>query len=102
MSANDKNDLEEYREKVDTVAKLLRRRPHNMTEEIEQRGFEWYVDDADDTDEIAEEKAARPENEAEKRLVSFLENGSGRRGHSLMASGNAERRCFACALAAVF
>ena len=45
-----------------------------MTEEIEQRGFEWYVDDADDADEIAEEEAARPENEEEKRLVSFLEN----------------------------
>ena len=74
MSDNDKNDLEEYREKVDTVAKLLRRRPHNVTEEIEQHGFEWHVDDADDADEIAEEKAARPENEAEKRLVAFLEN----------------------------
>ena len=45
-----------------------------MIEEVEKLGFEYCVDDGDDADEIAEEKTARPENENEKRLVSFLEN----------------------------
>lgn len=75
MSSNkDEDDLNEYREKVDTVAKLMHRKPHNMTDEIEKLGFEWCVDDGDDAEEIAEEKAARPSNENEKQLIAFLES----------------------------
>jgi hypothetical protein len=74
MSSNsDEDDLENYRDKVDAVTKLMHRKPHNMIEEIEKLGYEWCVDDADDADEIAEEKAARPANEKEKRLMAFLE-----------------------------
>lgn len=75
MSRNkDEDDLEIYRDKVDTVTKLMRRKPHNIIDEIEKIGFEYGVDDSEDADEIAEEKAARPANENEKRLMSFLEN----------------------------
>jgi len=70
---NDEDDLEEYREKVDAVAKLLRRRPSDMTKKIAKLGFEWCVDENENADEIAEEKAAWPANKNEKRLVSFLE-----------------------------
>ena len=70
----DEDDLEEYQEKVEAITRLYRRRQHNMIEEVEKLGFKYDVDDGDDADEIAEEKTARPENENEKRLVSFLEN----------------------------
>jgi hypothetical protein len=73
-SNNDEDDLEEYREIVDAVAKLLRRRPSDMTDKIEKLGFEWCVDENENADEIAEEKVAWPANENEKRLVSFLES----------------------------
>ena len=69
----DEDDLEDYREKVEAVTRLYRR-PHNMIEGIEKLGFEYDADDSDDVDEIAEEKAARPANETEKRLITFLEN----------------------------
>lgn len=72
--SKDEDDLENYRDKVDAVTKLMRRKPHNMIEEIEKLGFEWCVDDADDADEIAEEKAAQPANENEKQLMAFLES----------------------------
>jgi hypothetical protein len=73
-SNNDEDGLEEYREKAEAVTRLYRRKPHNMIEEIEKLGFEYCVDDGDDADEIAEEKAAQPADENEKRLVSFLES----------------------------
>ena len=75
MNSNEgDDDLEEHQEKIEAITRLYRRKPHNMIEEVEKLGFEYCVDDGDDADEIAEEKTARPENENEKRLVSFLEN----------------------------
>jgi len=73
-SNDDEDDLDEYQEKIEAITRLYRRKPHNMIEEVEKLGFEYCVDDGDDADEIAEEKTARPANENEKRLVSFLEN----------------------------
>ncbi len=73
-SNDDEDDLEEYQEKIEAITRLYRRKPHDMIEEVERLGFEYCVDDGDDSEEIAEEKTARPANENEKRLVSFLEN----------------------------
>jgi hypothetical protein len=69
----DEDDLENYQDKVDTVTKLMRRKPHNMIEEIEKLGFEWCADEDEDADEILEERLVQPVSEIEKRLVSFLE-----------------------------
>ena len=71
---NNQDDLEDFRNRVDAVTRLLRRRPHNMIEEIEKFGFKWHVDEDEDADEIAEENMARPANLNERRLVLFLES----------------------------
>ena len=75
MSADsDEDEPEDYRDRVDAITQLFRRRPHNMIEEVEKLGFEWHADEQEDAHEIAEERSARPANANEKRLVSFLEN----------------------------
>jgi hypothetical protein len=75
MSAdNGEDDQEYYRVRAGAVARLFRRRPHNMTEELERLGFEWHSDEHEEAEEVAEEKAASPVSENERRLVSFLES----------------------------
>ena len=100
----DEDDLEEYQEKVEAITGLYRRRPHNMIEEVEKLGFKYDVDDGEDADEIAEEKTARPANENEKRLVSFLENRAepDDKTMALWCQETQKGRCLGCALAAVF
>jgi hypothetical protein len=46
-------------EKADAVSHLFRRRPHNLIEKIEKLGFTYRVDDSEDAEDIAEERAAR-------------------------------------------
>jgi len=75
--SEDEDDLEgRYLERVHVVSRLFRHRPRNMTEKMEEMGFNWYDDDAPNADEIAEERSARPITGDQKALVSFLEGSS--------------------------
>jgi hypothetical protein len=59
--------------KADTVSHLFRRRPHNLIEKIEKLGFTYRVDDSEDAEDIAEERAARPKTTAQTVLVYYLD-----------------------------
>ena len=57
-------------EKADAVSHLFRRRPHNLIEKIEKLGFTYRVDDSEDAEDIAEERAEeRPKTTAQTVLV---------------------------------
>src|ERR1700730_13399110 len=60
-------------EKADAVSHLFRRRPHNLIEKIEKLGFTYRVDDSEDAEDIAEERAARPKTTAQTVLVYYLD-----------------------------
>jgi hypothetical protein len=74
--SDDDDDLERYRERADAVSRLFRRKPRNMTEEIEGLGFSWHIDDGVRADELAEERSVRPITADQMALVSFLEGSS--------------------------
>ena len=65
-----------YRERAGAVSRLFRRKPRNMAEAIEELGFSWYVDDGVGSDELAEERSARPITADQIALASFLEGSS--------------------------
>lgn len=56
-------------EKAEAVSHLFRRRPHNLIEKIEKLGFTYRVDDSEDAEDIAEERAARPKTTVQTVLV---------------------------------
>jgi hypothetical protein len=60
-------------EKADAVSHLFRRRPHNLIEKIEKLGFTYRVDDSEDAEDIAEERAARPKTTVQTVLVYYLD-----------------------------
>ena len=60
-------------EKADAVSHLFRRRPHNLIEKIEKLGFTYRVDDSEDAEDIAEERAALPKTTAQTVLVFYLD-----------------------------
>jgi len=60
-------------EKADAVSHLFRRRPHNLIEKIEKLGFTYRVDDSEEAEDIAEERAARPKTTAQTVLVYYLD-----------------------------
>src|ERR1700731_1827547 len=60
-------------EKADAVSHLFRRRPHNLIEKIEKLGFTYRVDDSEDAEDIAEERAALPKTTAQTVLVYYLD-----------------------------
>src|ERR1700731_5164793 len=61
------------KEKADAVSHLCRRRPHNLIKKIEKLGFTYRVDDSEDAEDIAEERAARPKTTAQTVLVYYLD-----------------------------
>jgi hypothetical protein len=60
-------------EKADAVSHLFRRRPHNLIEKIQKLGFTYRVDDNEDAEDIAEERAARPNTTVQTVLVYYLD-----------------------------
>jgi hypothetical protein len=56
-------------EKADAVSHLFRRRPHNLIEKIDKLGFTYRVDDSENAEDIAEERAARPKTTVQTVLV---------------------------------
>ena len=62
-----------FQEKAEAVSHLFRRRPHNLIEKLEKLGFTYRVDDSEDAEDIAEERAARPKTTAQTVLVYYLD-----------------------------
>jgi hypothetical protein len=62
-----------FQEKAEAVSHLFRRRPHNLIEKIEKLGFAYRVDDSEDAEDIAEERAALPKTTAQTGLVFYLD-----------------------------
>ena len=60
-------------EKADAVSHLFRGRPHNLIEKIEKLGFTYRVNDSEDAEDIAEERAARPKTTVQTVLVCYLD-----------------------------
>jgi hypothetical protein len=73
MSADEEDDFAVYRKRAQAVARLFRRRPHNIIEEIEKLGFAYYADDGEDAEEIAEERAAKSVTNDQTALVAYFE-----------------------------
>jgi hypothetical protein len=62
-----------FQEKAEAVSHLFRRKPHNLIEKIGKLGFAFRVDDSEDTEDIAEERAAFPKTTAQTVLVFYLD-----------------------------
>ena len=69
MNHDRDEDIEEFHARVRTVSDIFFRHPHNAIEELERLGFTYVVDDSEDENEIAEERAAEPRSMDEKTLV---------------------------------
>jgi len=74
-------------EKADAVSHLFRGRPHNLIEKIEKLGFTYRVDDSEDAEDIAEERAARPKTTVQNG--AGLLSGWGRYPHGKFAGSMA-------------
>jgi hypothetical protein len=62
-----------FQEKAEGVSHLFRRRPHNLIEKFEKLGFAFSVEDSEDAEDIAEERAALPKTTAQTALVFYLD-----------------------------
>jgi hypothetical protein len=62
-----------FQEKAEAVSHLFRRGPDNLIEKIEKLGFAYRVDDREDAEDIAEERAAFPKTTAQTVLVFHLD-----------------------------
>lgn len=71
---DDEEEIKEvFWERVREVSEIMRRRPHNAIEALEALGFTYVVEDGEDEADIAEERAAMPQNTAERNLVEYLD-----------------------------
>ncbi|MCF8146120.1 MAG: hypothetical protein K9N21_19610 [Deltaproteobacteria bacterium] len=69
------DDYEKLKNEIlrDKVDEIFRTYPEDYVSKLEELGFE-YVEDDDDQEEI-EERNAKPENQRQRDLVAFFENG---------------------------
>lgn len=83
MTNDDKEKLrKQFQKKVKQVSKILKHKPDNVREEIENIGYAW-MDDGTDEIERQEEESAVPCNERERLLVDYFEGKSQLSGNIL-------------------
>lgn len=69
----DESDRQKFEKQAEAVSRLFRHKPYNLIEEMEKLGFTYVVDENEDAEEIAEERATRSTTANQAALVSFLE-----------------------------
>jgi len=73
MCDEDEASFKEHHERAKGVAAAFRHGSHNLIEEIQKLGFSYVIGDHEDTKEVIEEGAARPETDVELGLVSYFD-----------------------------
>jgi hypothetical protein len=69
----DESDRQKFEKQAEAVSRLFRHKPYNLIKEMEKLGFTYVVDENEDAEEIAEERATRSTTANQAALVSFLE-----------------------------
>ena len=69
----DESDRQKFEKQAEAVSRLFRHKPYNLIEEMEKLGFTYVVDENEDAEEIAEERATHSTTANQAALVSFLE-----------------------------